>query len=367
MQPIQWLRAVQPTRVQQSILRWYRKHGRSLPWRDNPDPYQVWLSEIMLQQTQVATVLGYFTRFLERFPTIAALAQAPEADVLHAWQGLGYYGRARRLHAAARAIVEGNQGQFPRDLAEIQKLPGLGRYTSQAIASFAFGQPVGVLEANTIRLWTRVCAADGDPAKSPLHGELWQLADQITPKSNAADFNQAVMDLGSMICTPRAPQCGQCPLADVCLANAQGATDQYPQLAAKRAIQAVDHASAVLRVGKRVLITQRPPDGVWANLWEFPRVERFAHEPWEGAALRALADATKTPAAIVGERLMLKHGIMHYSVRLKCFDARPASGSIRASTLERALAPRARWAAIQELEDYPFSSPQRRIARTLEA
>lgn len=316
----------------------------------------------MLQQTQVATVQNKFQQFLDRFPTIRALAAAEESDVLHAWQGLGYYRRARNLHQAARQVVAEFNGVFPIEPEQIRQLPGLGRYTANAIACFAHGTKAPILEANTVRLWSRVCAAEGNPAAAPLNGQLWELAATVLPARRVADFNQALMDLGSAVCTASDPACSQCPIASQCVAHRQGTMDRFPQKAAKPAIQRVEEAAVVLFDGDKVLVRQRPGEGRWANLWEFPRAERMEGESWEATANRALREVTSQAFRLGPQRLELKHGIMHYRVLLKCYDATVAPRS----KLDNDHDERLRWVALNDLELLPFSSPQRRIAATLQ-
>lgn len=372
MRPVDWVQTTALAPFRRAVLRWYRAHGRSLPWRGQTDPYRVWVSEIMLQQTTVATVIGYYDRFLERFPDVAALAAAPEADVLHAWQGLGYYRRARHLHAAAKVIAQDHGGLFPRDLPALLALPGMGNYTARAVASITLGQRAGILEANTIRLWTRICAASGDPARSPLKGELWELVETVLPAAKeTADFNQAVMDLGAMICKPRDPDCPRCPVREFCHAAAAGDPTLYPQLAPKREKEEVDHLTCVIwSPAREVLVCQRPAEGRWGNLWEFPRVERLPSEDWDEAAERLLAEHG-IEAELGAERLTVRHAIMHYRVRLLCLDAwlKPSKvGTKGKSTLPRSRSPgvqSSQWLAADKLSALAFSSPQRKLVASV--
>ncbi|HMO86197.1 MAG TPA: A/G-specific adenine glycosylase, partial [Lacipirellulaceae bacterium] len=216
-------------RFRSRLLAWYGQHARNLPWRRSRDPYRVWVSEIMLQQTTVAAVKPYFERFVAALPNVAALAAADEQQVLRLWEGLGYYRRARGLHAAARHIVQQWGGQFPRDVAALMTLPGVGRYTAGAVASIAFDVRAPILEANTIRLLARILGYDGDPAKAAGQRLLWHAAEQLLPQRDVAQFNQALMELGSLICTPTQPRCDECPAASWCAARAAGRQDQIPR------------------------------------------------------------------------------------------------------------------------------------------
>lgn len=362
MDPNDWLELSDLKDLQRSVLRWYQANGRDLPWRRTRDPYAVWISEIMLQQTTVGTVLGYFDSFLKRFPTIQALAKAPEQDVLHAWQGLGYYRRARNLQRAAQQMVRDHDGKFPADLEDLGELTGLGPYTARAVACFAFGQKVGILEANTRRLWSRVSAASGDPTRGPLEKKLWEMADRVLPATRFADFNQAVMDLGARICTPRDPKCDDCPLMNHCRARAEEEVHLYPQLPPKRAIEDVDHVSVVAWSGdrQRVIVTQRPADGPWARLWEFPRVERQPSESWSAAAKRSLLRFLPR-FRLKEELLTFQHRIMHYRVTLKCFAADAAGEQLRGDLSSGDV----RWMKLDELADLPWSTPQRRLLKQI--
>ena len=215
-------------RFRRRLLAWYRRHARDLPWRRHGEPYPIWVSEIMLQQTQVATVRGYFERFMAAFPTIHSLARADEHDVLRLWEGLGYYRRARQMHQAARTIVAEHGGRFPRDAEAVRRLPGIGRYTAGAILSIAFDAREPILEANTIRLLARLLAYSGDPRSAAGSKRLWQMAEALLPRRNAGRFNQALMELGSEVCLPKSPKCDACPVAALCPTRAAGLQDRIP-------------------------------------------------------------------------------------------------------------------------------------------
>lgn len=366
MPPAEWFAELDRAGFRRAVRRWYAAHGRDLPWRRHPrDPYAVWVAEIMLQQTTVATVTGYFDRFLSRFPDIATLAAAPESDVLHLWQGLGYYRRARMMRLAAQRIVAEHGGEFPREPEALAALPGLGRYTAAAVATFAFDARAGVLEANTVRLWTRLAAAPGDPARRPLRDELWRMAEEALPRANPGDFNQALMDLGATVCAPT-PRCSDCPLTSYCAGLREGDPERYPQKAPKRAKEEREHASTIVHCGERMLVVRRPDGGRWAGLWEFPRVEKTADESWEDAAARAVRSFVDLPFVLRGRRIALVHGIMHYRVRLCAYDA-----DLLATDADLLAAPprgegvSSRWLRREELEALPFSSPQRRIVKSL--
>ncbi|MEX2558864.1 MAG: A/G-specific adenine glycosylase, partial [Pirellulales bacterium] len=228
------------------LLAWFGEHARDLPWRRSRDPYRVWISEIMLQQTQVATVEPYFRRFLRQFPSLRALAAAPEEQVLLAWEGLGYYRRARQLHRAARMIVEEHRGRFPREPAAVRALPGIGRYTAGAITSIAFDAREAIVEANTVRLFSRLLAYAGDTGQAAAQRLFWEFAEQLLPAGGAGRFNQALMELGSLVCLPREPQCGRCPVAALCPTHRDGLEQVIPRAASRPPATSVREAALVV-------------------------------------------------------------------------------------------------------------------------
>jgi A/G-specific adenine glycosylase len=287
--PVARASRVQP--IRERLVGWYERQKRDLPWRRTGDPYAIWVSEVMLQQTQVKTVLGYYERWMQRFPSVKALAAADEAEVLHAWQGLGYYSRARRLLAGARAVAERHDGELPRDVSALLALPGIGPYSAGAIASIAFGQPEPIVDGNVVRVLCRLFALRGDPAKAPLKAELWSLARALVPPDAASAFNQSLMELGATICTPTSPRCVECPVAKQCDALAQGIARELPELARREPPTEVATAAAYVRRGDRVLLQQMPADApCWAGLWILPFVELAADESPLAAAERALGE-----------------------------------------------------------------------------
>lgn len=246
----------------------------------------------MLQQTQVKTVLGYYERWMQRFPTVKALAVAEEADVLHAWQGLGYYSRARRLLSGARAVLERHGGELPRDPQALLALPGIGPYSAGAIASIAFGLPEPVVDGNVVRVLCRLFALRGDPARAPLKTQLWQLARALVPTEQPAELNQSLMELGALICTPTSPRCPECPVRGQCQGLAQGLEQQLPELAKRKPPTEVRSVAAYVRQGRRVLLRQLPLDAArWAGLWVMPFVELAPAETPGAGAERALRDS----------------------------------------------------------------------------
>lgn len=271
------------------LIAWQRTHGRhSLPWQQTRDPYRVWLSEIMLQQTQVTTVRGYYARFLDKFPDVAALAAATQDDVLALWSGLGYYSRARNLHACAQAVVALHGGAFPRSSAVLQTLPGIGRSTAAAIAAFCFGERVAILDGNVKRVVSRYLAFDGDLASTAQERLLWARAESLLPETDIESYTQGLMDLGATVCLPRAPLCLLCPVQAGCAARRTGAPERFPVKTRKLKRGQRHNAWLWLTQGERLWLCQRPQTGVWAGLWSLPEFEspgalEVAAERWPGA------------------------------------------------------------------------------------
>lgn len=343
-----------------ALLDWYGVHARDLPWRRTRDPYAIWVSEIMLQQTQVKTVIPYWERWVEAFPDVASLAAAPEARVLKLWEGLGYYRRARHLHAAARVILERHGGVFPGRLDAVLALPGVGRYTAGAVCSIAFDQAVPILDGNVIRVLCRVGALAGDPKDRGLNSRLWEeagawigLAASLGRKDACSHLNQALMELGAMICTPRAPACDRCPLAPGCRARAGGAAERYPELAKRARATVREYVVAVIEHRGRVWVRQRLAEDVNGGLWEFPNVEVApGKDGAEGVLRRALGDgllAMREPLVTV------RHAITRYRVTQRAILAEWGGG-------RRSVPGGGLWCGVEEIEALPMSSAHRKIA-----
>ncbi|MCO7248001.1 A/G-specific adenine glycosylase [Halomonas sp. Mc5H-6] len=261
---------------QQRLLDWFDRYGRhDLPWQSPRSAYRVWVSEIMLQQTQVATVIAYFERFMARFPTLEALAKAPQDEVLHLWTGLGYYARARNLHKAAQVALEDHNGELPTDSVEtLMALPGIGRSTAGAIIAQSTGRHAAILDGNVKRSLTRLHAVAGWPGKPAIERKLWALADYYTPDSRVADYTQAMMDFGATLCKRSAPLCGHCPFNDVCLAYARGETKRYPESKPKKPLPTRETIMLMLYdPDGRVWLEQRPASGLWGGLWSLPQFD----------------------------------------------------------------------------------------------
>jgi A/G-specific adenine glycosylase len=349
-------------RLSSKLLNWYHLNKRTLPWRDHPDPYAVWVSEIMLQQTRVETVIPYFEKWMRSFPTITALAKASEQSVLNAWEGLGYYSRARNLHKAAGIVVKEHGGRLPRDLDQLNKLPGIGRYTLGAISSMAFGMNVPVLDGNVKRVYARIFDIS-DPVDTP-GGEklLWNLAEEQLPKHDAGDYNQALMDLGATICIPKNPRCLICPAMTLCKARENGTQAQRPVKIPKKSVPHYVHAAGVIIERGMVLLAKRPSKGLLGGMWEFPN-GRVSDEPLVG-----LADALKTGynlnlrknrRGIQSSRALgtVHHGYSHFSIEVHAFSCDLASDVIGGNL---------KWIPLKKLDEYPMGRIDRQIASFLQ-
>ncbi|MBD3676634.1 MAG: A/G-specific adenine glycosylase [Planctomycetaceae bacterium] len=357
--------------LRRRLKSWYRKNGRELPWRNLDDPYRVWISEIMLQQTTVTTVIPYYERFFQRFPNVRALAAADQQEVLALWEGLGYYSRARNLHKAAGLIVEEHAGEFPTSAHELQKLPGIGRYTAGAIASFAMGQSAPIVEANTLRLYARLLGMRGDPRSTAGQRELWEFAEAVLPKRNAGDVNQALMDLGSLVCTPTEPDCPHCPLLNDCRAAELKLQHEIPKAKQKTKITALQDICVAVMDGRKVLLRQRQPDERWAGLWDFPRWTTENPLPTMSKNLLPPPSLEQSILAELHERTgyrvnqgplaeVIKHSVTRYRIELFCFTAEKISGR---KTKGEPLV----WVSLDDLDDRPLSKTGRQFARTLQA
>jgi A/G-specific adenine glycosylase len=349
------------SRLSSKLLSWYRLNKRTLPWRDHPDPYAVWVSEIMLQQTRVEAVIPYFETWMKLFPTVGALAKASEQRVLNAWEGLGYYSRARNLHKAAKIIVKEHAGELPRDLESLRKLPGIGRYTLGAIASMAFGMNVAALDGNIKRVYARIFDIS-EPVDTP-KGEalLWDIAEQHLPKKDAGDYNQALMDLGATICLPKNPRCLICPVMQMCKARENGTQHLRPVKSPKKIVPHHIHAAGVIVENGKALLAKRPSEGLLGGMWEFPN-GRVQGDPLEG-----LAEALKTGYNLrlrVNRRSLhpiehlgiVEHGYSHFSVSVYVYKCELAAEEIGENL---------KWIPLNKLDGYPMGRIDRQIAYML--
>ncbi len=346
--------------LSERLLDWYRQNARRLPWRGSPDPYAVWVSEIMLQQTRVETVIPYFERWMRRFPTIAALAAADQEQVLSAWEGLGYYSRARNLHRAAQMVVDQYGGQIPSEVEALRRLPGVGRYTAAAIASMAFGKDEAALDGNIRRVLARVFDVQA-PGRSP-EGEriLWGLARENLPPGRAGEYNQGLMDLGALICTPRDPACAICPLREICQARILGVQNERPVMEAKPPVPHYTVTAAVIWRDGRVLIAQRPQKGLLGGMWEFPGGKQQEGEDLPACLRREITEELGVEVAVGAPLGVYYHAYTHFRVTLHAFECSLVKGEPQAIEVNDL-----RWALPAELTGYPMGKIDRLISRRI--
>jgi A/G-specific adenine glycosylase len=343
------------------LLTWYAQHKRDLPWRrDARDPYRVWIAETLLQQTQVATVIPYYERFLARFPDVHALASASLDQVLKVWEGAGYYARARNLHRAAQEIVARFDGEIPSTVEELMTLPGIGRYTAGAIASIAFGRDVPVVDGNVTRVLCRYFKITADPKSARTQNELWQRAEKLVPRGRAGDFNQALMELGATVCTPRQPRCDACPLARTCQARRLNLQNQLPTKRAKKRLPHYEIAVGIIWKRGKILIAQRPAEKLLGGLWEFPGGHRKRNETRENCVAREVREELGIEVA-VGEKIAtIQHAYSHFRITLHAFACRWVRGRPRAIGCAAW-----KWVAPRELTQYAFPAANRKIIARL--
>jgi A/G-specific adenine glycosylase len=334
------------------LLAWFDRARRDLPWRRTRDPYRIWVSEVMLQQTQVERVIPYYRRFLRAFPTARALARAPLDEVLRAWEGLGYYSRARNLHAACRQVAEKHGGRFPEGHEDALALPGVGRYIAGAVLSIAYGQRLAAIDANARRVLSRTFPG--------VRGrELESMGLHAVPQERPGDFNQALMELGALICVPWRPRCSECCLADICRANLAGRAAPASQTRRSRRVTGRVALGIVERAG-RVLIAQRPPRGVWGGLWEFPNVEIGPRGDGPQLLRDLLLDHFGLTVRVGEDTTRLTHGIMNRRIEIIAYPCTVASGRTRTKRHTSA-----RWVKLDELGRYALPAPHRRLAELI--
>lgn len=347
--------------ISQPLLEWYAIYARQLPWRDHPDPYAIWISEIMLQQTRVETVVDYFTIWMQAFPDIETLANSSEQDVLRLWEGLGYYSRARNIHKTARILQSEYDGRLPADLQTLQKLPGIGRYTAAAITSIAFGMDQAALDGNIRRILSRIFDISL-PIRTPAAEKLfWQLAEQNLPAGQAGDYNQALMDLGATICLPGKPRCLLCPLQPHCLAFERGVQEQRPVIPEKKPVPHYIVTAAILQREQRFLLAQRPANGLLGGLWEFPGGKQEENETLPDSLQREIMEELGCEVSVGAHFGEYQHAYTHFRVTLHAFFCSLIKGEpqpIEASQLA--------WVPTERLSDYPMGKIDRKIAEQLQ-
>lgn len=344
---------VEKATLRRRLLAWFRANQRELPWRASRDPYGIWVSEVMLQQTQVTTVIPFFKKFLARFPTISDLAQAHEQEVLKYWEGLGYYRRARHLHQAAQLIIREHSGTFPRQAADASQLPGLGRYTLGAVLSQAFDQRLPIVDANVARILCRLFAWTKELETKQTQEWLWSTAEALLPYKQVGDFNQALMELGQTTCTTGQPSCLLCPLRDLCQGHARGLATTLPVRRAKARHTLVKECAIILRKGKQVLIGQRQNNATrWANMWEFPTSSETLDAVTQCRQLTGYHCGDIKPLGSI------QYGITRFKVTLEVIEAHYEGGRQHQQAYQKLV-----WVKPDQLVDYPLSVPQRKLAR----
>ncbi|MEM6468965.1 MAG: A/G-specific adenine glycosylase [Planctomycetota bacterium] len=362
-----WRQSPWRSRTRKRLVNWFREHARELPWRSNPLPYNVWVSEIMLQQTQVATVLPYFHRWMNSFPTVQSLADAEEPTLMKHWEGLGYYRRVRSMHAAAKKIVAEHDGVFPTRFDDVLALPGVGRYTAGAVASISQDQRKPVLEGNTQRVFSRWVALQTPPTQPQAAKLLWEIAEAMLPRTKGSgEFNQAAMELGALVCTPKKPRCDICPVSSSCRANKLGLQDEIPGKI--KAIQYENRTEFALVVrnqkSARYLVRPLPAKARWAGLWDFPRATDESTRSVEQAT-GWLAEQLGVQAKDieVGDRLKtIRHAVTKYRITLNVHDA-----TLNSDAGTSRLPEPWQWLSLDELSDKPLSVSGRKIAKWLVA
>jgi A/G-specific adenine glycosylase len=337
------------------IVAWQKEHGRhDLPWQDTGDPYRIWLAEIMLQQTQVATVIPYYLRFLACFPTITALAAAPEDEVLRLWSGLGYYARARNLHRAAQTVVRSHGGHFPRHVGEVASLPGVGRSTAAAICVFAFGARQAILDGNVKRVLARYRGVKGFPGDKRVADRLWHAAERLLPRRHVQAYTQGLMDLGAGVCTRARPRCASCPVHADCVAFKRGATGALPGVRPRKRLPHKRTIMLALTCGGEVLLEKRPAPGLWGGLWSFPEVAR--HADLQSHCLQRFG-----AHVLAVEKLpTLGHGFTHFTL-----DIRPLRVHVSA-LVPHAAEPGQAWLSLAEAQRVAIPVPVRKILAQLD-
>lgn len=335
--------------IQLNLLNWYKKNKRVLPWREGVSPYGIWVSEVMLQQTQVKTVIPYYLRFMASYPDVNALAGAPLEPILKSWEGLGYYARARNLHRSARIVSLEMEGMVPDDFKTFLSLPGVGDYIASAVQSIAFGHAHAVVDGNVKRVLSRVFGLDTPVNHSKAHKTFKQKAETLLFRGDPGSFNQALMELGALVCTPQKPSCEACPLSGHCFALRENQLARFPARIRKNKVQTRHIAVGVIRKNARVLITRRKLDGLLGGLWEFPGGKVEKGETAEAACIREIKEETGIEAKVDTFVTRVRHAYTHFKVEMDVFYCDHVSGRVRLNgPIDH------RWIGLEEIGRYPF-------------
>lgn len=345
------------------LLNWFDLNQRDLPWRRNKNRYRIWVSEIMLQQTQVNTVIDYYRRFIRRFPNVRVLAKSDVDDVLKQWEGLGYYRRARQMHAAAQEIMKSHKGRFPTDYDAVIQLPGIGRYTAGAILSIADDLRLPILEGNTIRLYARLILLQSDPRSVQNQKWLWEFAETLLPRNRPGDFNQALMELGALVCTPNAPDCSHCPVNSFCPTYAQGRQNEIPVRGKKTNYQDTTEAVVLVSRKQKFLVRKCLPSERWAGLWDFPRycLDDSADKKLQPCSMlqRQLQQDYGLETTVMAMDHSIRHAVTRFRITLVCYKTLTVRGRLKQPRRESC------WVSPAELRDLPMSVTGRKIADRL--
>jgi A/G-specific adenine glycosylase len=342
------------------LIEWYRRHHRRLPWRETDDPYRIWVSEVMLQQTQVQTVLPYYQKFLLDFPDVKQLADADLQKVLKVWEGLGYYARARNMHRSAKIILEQYPEKFPETWASLRALPGVGDYIAAAVLSIAFDQPYAVVDGNVKRVLARLYEISEPVNKSSSYKTFRKAADGLLDRRHPGLFNQALMELGALVCKPKKPGCNGCPVHSRCRANQAGHVDQFPKRIRKPKTPLHNIVVGVVYKSNHMLITRRKPEGLLGGLWEFPGGKIGKHERPEQACAREIKEELNLSVEITGHIAQVKHAYTHFKIIMEVFSCRYVSGDVRLNGPVDF-----RWITLKEIDQYPFPKANHKFIHLL--
>ena len=335
--------------IRKALIYWYLKHHRELPWRETDDAYHIWVSEAMLQQTQVNTVLPYYHKFLKQFPDIQRLASADLQTVLKVWEGMGYYARARNLHQAAKTVVTEHGGKIPTNPEEFRNLPGVGEYISSAVLSIAFDQGHAVVDGNVKRVLSRLFKIDAPVNKSASYIVFKKIAQKLLDTEKPGIFNQALMELGALVCKPKLPQCNNCPMQSFCFAYRDQKVNVYPKRLKNKPTPLHQLAVGIIHNKGRVLITRRKPEGLLGGLWEFPGGKIKKHETGEAACVREIKEEVNLFVEVTGYLTRVKHAYTHFKITMDVFQCRYISGAVMLNG-----AVDFRWVRLSEIDNYPF-------------
>ncbi len=349
---------VNPCQIQESLLHWFQKHKRVMPWRETDDPYKIWISEIMLQQTQVKTVEGYYNRFIYLYPNVYKLADADIHNVMKAWEGLGYYSRARNIHVAAREIVQKFNGQIPSTLPDLLSLPGVGRYTAGAILSIAFGKKAPILDGNVIRVLTRVFHLTDNVSQASTQKILWDIAEEVLPDQHLREFNEGLMELGATLCKPKSPSCISCPFKGFCKAKELNIQEDLPVKTPKKQVPHYHVVAGIIYYKHKILITLRPPKGLLGGLWEFPGGKVKDNESYENALVREIKEELSLSVDIQKPLVTVKHAYTHFKIDLHTYLCKSHDPNLK---LNKESATDFRWISPLQIDAYAFPGANRKV------